>query len=97
MNREKLIPIEQLCSCYKVELSFFSSLNEFGIIEINTIDQSNYIHQEKINDIEKIIRLVEEFNLNIESIDMIFHLLNKIEHLQEEMNSMKNKLNQYKN
>lgn len=97
MNKENLISVAQLCSYYKVEHSFFSSLNEFGIVEINTIENTTFIHQEKINDIEKIIRLVEELDVNIESVDIVFHLLNKIETLQEELNSMKNKLSQFEN
>lgn len=97
MNKENLIPIEQLCTHYHVEHSFFISLNEYGIIHLDTIDDISFIDQEKINDIEKILRLVDELNINIESVDIVFHLLNKIEALQEELNSIKNKLSQFEN
>lgn len=97
MSKENLISVEQLCSYYKVEQSFFISLNDFGLIEINTIEETLFIQQEKINDIEKIIRLVDELNVSIESVDIVFHLLNKIETLQDELNSMKNKLSQFEN
>ena len=97
MNKENFISVEALCSYYKVEQSFFVSLNEFGLIEMNNFENTIFIHEEKINDIEKIIRLVHDLNINIESVDIVFHLLNKIETLQEELNSMKNKLSQFEN
>ncbi len=97
MNKENFISVEELCSYYKVEQSFFVSLNEFGLIEMNNFENTIFIHEEKINDIEKIIRLVHDLNINIESVDIVFHLLNKIETLQEELNSMKNKLSQFEN
>ena len=97
MNKENFISVEELCSYYKVEQSFFVSLNEFGLIEMNNFENTIFIHEEKINDIEKIIRLVHDLNINIESVDIVFYLLNKIETLQEELNSMKNKLSQFEN
>ncbi len=92
MNKEYLIPINQLCYCYNVEISFFNSLNEYGLIEINTIEESLYLHEDKISDVEKIIRLTSDLNLNIENVDIVFNLLKKIEDLQDELNGIKNKL-----
>ena len=97
MNKENLIPIHQLCSSYELEMSFFSRLNEFGMIEINTINETHYINEDCLSDIEKMIRLVEELDLNMESIDVVLNLLNKIEDLQLELHSVKNRLNQYEN
>ena len=95
MNTENLIPLTQLCLHYQVELSFFSSLNEIGLIEIEILEQSEYLHQDKINDFEKMIRLYHELNVNPEGIDVVFNLLQKVEALQHELISVTNRLRLY--
>ena len=95
MSQENLIPLSQLCVHYKVEMSFFSSLSEYGLIEISTIEQALFVEEEKAAEIEKIIRLHNELDINLEGIDTILHLLNKIEALQAELSSTKNRLRLY--
>jgi chaperone modulatory protein CbpM len=95
MNTENLIPLDTLCTHYKVEMSFFSNLNEMGMIEIKTIEESQYIHQENIYEIEKMIRMHQELDVNMEGIDVVFNLLQKIDALQNELVSVKNRLRLY--
>ena len=97
METKDFILINQLCSNYKVELSFFNELNEIGLIEIMTIEQSQFIHQDKINDLEKMIRIHRELDVNIEGIDVVFNLLQKVDDLQNELISIKNRLQLYEN
>ena len=95
MSKEKLILINQLCAHYQVEMSFFSHLHEFGFIEILTIEDSYFIHEDKINDVEKIIRMQKDLNINLEGIDTILNLLEKINDLQTELITLKNRLRLY--
>jgi len=95
MSVENFIPLNQLCTLYKVEMSFFTRMNEFGLIEIITIEQSNFVDKEKASDIEKIMRMHHELDINFEGIETIFHLLEKIETLQEELITTKNRLRLY--
>lgn len=95
MSKEKLIPLNQLCTHYQVEMSFFSYLHEFGFVEILTIEESHFIHEYKINDVEKIIRMQKDLNINLEGIDTVFNLLEKISELQTELISVKNRLRLY--
>ncbi|MFZ2432546.1 MAG: chaperone modulator CbpM [Lutibacter sp.] len=97
MNKENFIPLHKLCELYKVEMSFFSSLNEIGLIQITTIEESHYVHQDKIIDIEKMIRMHRDLEINIEGIDIAFNLLQKIDELENELNSIKNRLRIYEN
>jgi len=97
MSKEKFIPLHKLCELYKIEMSFFSSLNEIGLIQITTIEELHYIHNDKINDIEKMIRMHLDLNINIEGIDIAFNLLQKINDLENELNLMKNRLRFYEN
>lgn len=97
MSKENFIPLHKLCELYKVEMSFFSSLNEIGLIQITTIEELRYIHQDKISDIEKMIRMYRDLEINIEGIDIAFNLLQKIDELENELISIKNRLKIYEN
>ncbi|MBK5209377.1 MAG: chaperone modulator CbpM [Flavobacteriaceae bacterium] len=97
MSKENFIPLHKLCELYQVEMSFFSNLSEVGLIQITTIEQSLYVDQDKINDIEKMIRIYHDLNLNIEGIDIVFNLLQKITDLENELITIKNRLRFYEN
>ncbi len=97
MSKENFIPINKLCELYQVEMSFFSNLNESGLIQITTIEQSHYVEQDKIYDIEKMIRIHRDLGLNIEGIDIVFNLLQKIDDLENEIITIKNRLRFYEN
>ena len=95
MNMENLIPIPLLCAHYEVEMSFFTNLNEMGLLEIKTIETSQYIDSDAVYEIEKMVRMHQELDVNIEGIDIVFNLLQKIDVLQNELTTLKNRLRLY--
>ena len=97
MNKENLIPIEKLCVLYSVDIAFFLNLNEIGLIEIISLQQTDYIDETRITDIEKILRIHHELDINIEGIDAVFNLLQKIDELQIEVVALTNRLRLFEN
>ena len=97
MNEKQLILATTLCSHYNIEISFVSALNELGLIQIEIIEQTLFIHQDQIGDLEKIVRLHNELNVNIEGIDVVLNLLEKEKELRSELNALKNRLRLYEN
>lgn len=95
MNAEQFIPVQTICTCYQVEVSFLNELNEIGLVEINTIEEISYIHQDQIRSIEKMIRLHHDLDVNIEGIDVVLNLLNQIETLQADLVAAKRRLRMY--
>lgn len=95
MKREELIPLSHFCEFYNVEMTFFTQLNEYGLIEIHTIETLVYVHEDETNMLEKMIRMHNDLHLNFEGIDTVLHLLTKIESLQNELLQAKNKLRLY--
>ena len=95
MSTEKLISLSELCAQYEVEMSFFTKMDEFGWIEITTIEATHYVHADRTSSIEKIIRMHHELEINFEGIDTIFNLLDKIETLQSELMETQNRLRIY--
>lgn len=97
METNNLILIEQLCTHHNIEFSFINKLQEFGLIEVIIIEDNKYIENEKIKDVEKMMRLHFELDINMEGIDAISNLLQQIDNLQKELISAKNKLRLYGN
>lgn len=97
MKIEDLVLIETLSKHYDIEVTFFSSLDELGLIQITTIKSIGYIHHNQIQNLEKMIRMHHDLEINIQGIDAAFNLLNKIDVLQKELQIAKNRLRLYEN
>lgn len=95
MKREDLIQVDHLCNQYKVEVSFFTELQDFGFVEIVTLEDTYFIHEERLHVIEKIVRIHNDLNINLEGIDVVLNLLDKIDELQDELTTVKNRLSLY--
>ncbi len=97
MENDDLLPVELLCTHYNIEVSFITSLTEFGLLEITTVEETRYLYKTQIKDLEKLIRLHYELDINMEGIDAISHLLRRVDNLHEELTALKNRLRLYEN
>lgn len=95
MRNEDLIPAEEICVRYKVERQFVSSLYESGIIEIVTVEETEYIHCDHLADFERMMRLHKDLDINLEGLEAISHLLGQINKLQKDNRQLRNRLGLY--
>ena len=95
MQTEYLVAIDEFCTKHNIEVSFISSLQETGLIEITMIDDAGFIQLEQLQEIEKFIRFYYELDINIEGIETISHLLHRVNELQEEIVALRNKVGLY--
>jgi hypothetical protein len=95
MQAEYLIAIDEFCAKHDIEVSFISSLEETGLIEITKIEETGFIQVDQIQQLEKFIRFYYELDINLEGIETISHLLNRVHDLQEEIIELRNKLGLY--
>ena len=95
MQTAHLIPVQQFCTQHNIELSFITLLHDNGLIEITTLEETTFIPEERLPELEKIIRLHHELDINVEGIEAITHLLLRIESLQQEVKRIKNRLSIY--
>ncbi|MCH4822631.1 chaperone modulator CbpM [Gramella lutea] len=95
MRNEDLIPAEEICVRYKVERQFVSSLYESGIIEIERVEEIEYIHCDHLANFERMMRLHKELDINLEGLEAISHLLEQIENLQKDNLQLRNRLRLY--
>ena len=97
MKSDNWILLQTLSSYYQIELSFFTNLGDLGLIEIEIMEQSPYIHENQVHNLERIIRLHNELEVNPEGIDVVINLLHKIEQLQNDLKTAQNRLRLYEN
>jgi hypothetical protein len=95
MNMENLIAANEFCACHNIEISFINSLQETGLIEITTIEETGYIPEDQLQQLEKFVHLHYELDINLEGIEAITHLLQRIGIMQGEITKLKNKLRLY--
>lgn len=95
MHIENLISENEFCAKHNIEISFIRSIQEFGLLEITTIEETGYIHENQLQELERIVCLYYELDINLEGIDSIFHLLQRITHMQDEITNLKNRLRFY--
>ncbi len=95
MHIENLISESEFCANHNIEISFIRSIQEFGLIEITRIEETGYIHEDQLQELERIVCLYYELDINLEGIDSIFNLLKRITHMQDEITNLKNRLRFY--
>jgi hypothetical protein len=89
------ISAADFCGSHNLELSFVYRLEQYGLLEITTIEEAIYLPEKDLEKVEKIARLYEDLGINLEGIDAITHLLDRIQSLQEEILNLQNKLSLY--
>lgn len=95
MQTENLIAIDEFCAKHNIEISFVSSLQQTGLIEITTIEEAWFIDREQLRQLEKFIRFYYELDINLEGIETIAHLLQQVIDLQNENIALRNRLGLY--
>lgn len=95
MATEKYIPVVQLCNLYQIEVTFFYELNDLGLVELISRDNDFFLHEETLFKVERILRIHQELNVNMEGIDVVLNLLDKVDKLQDEVHVMKSRLRLY--
>lgn len=92
LDKKDLITPEACCSSYQIELSFIQSLNEYGLINIISVEEKEFIQHTELQLLEKFIRLHYDLGINLEGIDAIGHLLLKVKDMQDEITLLKDTL-----
>lgn len=95
MQTEYLVDVNKFCASHNIEISFISSLQQNGLIEIQTIDKNGFIVVDQLPQVEKFIRFYYELDINIEGIEAISHLLDRIRSMHDEIIVLRNRLRLY--
>jgi hypothetical protein len=95
METAYLISLEEFCVSHDIEISFITSLKDSGLIEITTVDETAFIEADRLQQLEKFVRLYYDLDINLEGIETVNYLLQRINSLQDEIVTLRNKLRIY--
>ena len=95
MQKKYLIAVNEFCVNHNIEISFISSLQQNGLIEITTIKETGFIDADQLKLLEKFIRFYYDLDINLEGIETITHLLQRMNSMQNEIISLRNRLRLY--
>ncbi len=95
METEQMIAVSEFCVCHNIEASFIYSLNESGLIDITSVEEKIFVPVSQLKNLEKLMRLKEEMDINVEGIEAIAYLLQRINDMQQHILQLNNKLDFY--
>ena len=85
MKSKNLIPVSEFCINHSIDISFISSLQQNGLVEITTIEDTGFIDLDQLKLLERIVRFYFELDINLEGIETINHMLQRINAMQNEI------------
>lgn len=95
MVRKNLISTDEFCVHHNIEFSFIRNLCEFGLLKTVRVEKTEFINEDQLEKLERMLRLHRELDINVEGIDTIDHLLDRMHDLQIEVIALKNRLRLY--
>src|SRR3954454_21953172 len=95
MQNDDLILAQEFCTHHSIEVSFISSLSQYGLLEITDVQENLYIPTSELQKLEQMMRMHYDMQINIEGIDAITHLLDRVKKMQDEIVQLKSKLSIY--
>lgn len=88
----RYIKITEYCENEKIESSFVLELNREGILHIEKHEETDYIFQEDLPQLEMFARWHYELGVNLEGIDAMRHMLERIKKMQQQIQQLERKL-----
>lgn len=97
METQELVSAVEFCSSHNIEVSFISSLQHYGLIEVTVVENDRFIPAPELMKLEQLVRMHFDLNINLEGIDAILHLLGRVKNMQSEIRSLQTRLHLYDN
>ena len=95
MKESIYISITEFCKHHYIKKSFVQELADIQLIKLLFIEKEPHIHHEELPKLEKMVRLHQDLNVNLEGIDVIQRLLQKMSKLQDEVSMLQRKLDRF--
>ncbi len=95
MANEGMIAATEFCVSHNIEISFLNSLSESGLLETTIIEETTFISQDQLPELEKLVRFHYDMDINLEGIEAIHHLLQQMKAMHDEIKSIRSRLSLY--
>lgn len=95
MSNNELIAAKEFCVHHSISYTFIAELQQAGLVELVSIQEEQFIHNDHLEKLERLVRLHTDLDINPEGVEAIAHLLEKIEILQQEVKTLSQRLSRY--
>lgn len=95
MPKEQLISVSAFCTHFNIDHSFIIRLVELDCVQIIIIENEDFLSNDDLATLERMIRIKTEFGVNPEGLEIIEHLLTKVMVLQEKVSDLEEQLTSY--
>ena len=95
MPTTHLIAANEFCVYHNIEPSFIYSLQQSGLIEITVIEEKPFVDENELPQLEKLVRLYQDMDINLEGIETITYLLQRMNDMQRQIAELKERLSIY--
>ncbi|CAN5807608.1 hypothetical protein BH11BAC4_BH11BAC4_16840 [soil metagenome] len=95
MATQKLIAVKEFCGHHNIKAALILELYKQEMIELVFIKRTGFIPETSLQSLEKIIRLHQELDINIEAVQIILYLLANLEKKEAELQQLRNQLDFY--
>lgn len=90
-----LIPAHDFCIYHHVEITFVRTLAQRGLINIVTVEQTDYVRPEQLSHLEKLVRLHQDLAIHPDDLDIVSNLLEQVDDLRRQVITLQNQLKFY--
>ena len=92
MEMQEYIPVDFFCTQHGVDISFINGLQDFGLLEIIKVNETDCIPINQLAEAERLVRLYGDLEINLEGIDVVINLLSRINEMRTEVQLLRTRL-----
>ncbi len=85
MEESKMISIRAFCAGHDIDWAFIEELLDFGLIELQAVEDDFFLPEEQLADLERMKRLYFDLGINAAGVGVVVQLLHRIEVLEEKL------------
>lgn len=92
MLSDQLISVQEFCGYHQLDIAFVQTLEQHGLVQLITIEQTYYIEPDAVAPLEKLVRLHQDLAIHPDDLDVVNELVERIESLQQQIAQLQNRL-----
>ena len=92
MQTKHLVSIRDFCVYHRIDTAFVQTLEQRGLVQIITVEQSLYVPPDEVSRLEKFVRLHQDLAIHADDLDIVNDLLERLEGLQQRVTQLQNQL-----
>lgn len=90
-----IISLTEFCRHHHIDTSFVLALEEYGLVQLVTDNQTAGVDADNLANLEQLVRLHRDLQINLEGLHALSRLMEQLEETQAELRQLRNRLRLY--